>query len=368
MALNNFPIRSSLSCFVWLLLISVISGCQPQKSQDPVKDDQLPPVVMTERYFTPRDTVDNVDSPAVWHSDDGNHWLLATAKETDVVLVFDASSGELIDRVGGSGAGPGMLERPNGIAVINNIALVVERDNARVQVFSLPAFTTLGFIGETELIRPYGLAVYQDSAGSYVLYVTDNYETADEQVPPDKELGQRVKKYRFHVSGDSVGVEHEKSFGDVAGDGMLRVVESLAIDQSNNLILIAEEDEAQSMLKGYALDGQYVAQSIDARYFPNQAEGIVLYTCGEHDGYWVATDQADEKSIFNVFDRRSLAFLGAFQGEVTANTDGIALSQQTFSAFPNGGFWAVHDDGSVAAFDWGEIAKALNLRSDCRAS
>ena len=197
MSLNNSAIRSSQNGFVWLLLISFISGCQPQQSQKPVEDDQLAPVVISERYFTPRDTVDNVDSPAVWHSDDGNHWLLATAKETDVILVFDASSGELIDRVGGSGIAPGMLERPNGIAVIDSMALVVERDNARLQVFSLPAFTSLGFIGEMELIRPYGLAVYQDSAGTYVLYVTDNYETADEQVPPDEELGQRVKKYRF---------------------------------------------------------------------------------------------------------------------------------------------------------------------------
>ena len=120
------------------------------------------------------------------------------------------------------------------------------------------------------------------------------------------------------------------------------------------------------MLKGYALDGQYVEQSIDSRYFPNQAEGIVLYTCGERDGYWIATDQADEKSVFNVFDRATLAYLGAFQGELTANTDGIALTQHAFDTFPAGGFWAVHDDGSVAAFDWGQIARALKLRSDCR--
>jgi 3-phytase len=66
-----------------------------------------------------------------------------------------------------------------------------------------------------------------------------------------------------------------------------------------------------------------------------------------------------------VFDRVSLASLGAFAGRVTANTDGVWLQQGGTAAFPDGVFFAVHDDRGVAAFDWRDIARALGLRQRC---
>ena len=54
---------------------------------------------------------------------------------------------------------------------------------------------------------------------------------------------------------------------------------------------------------------------------------------------------------------------GAFSGAVTANTDGVALTGRSFGPFSRGAFYAVHDDGNVAAFDLAEIVRALGL--DC---
>ena len=68
---------------------------------------------------------------------------------------------------------------------------------------------------------------------------------------------------------------------------------------------------------------------------------------------------------FHVFDRTSLAHLGSFRGNTTLNTDGIALTQRSYGDFPSGAFFAVHDDGNVAAFSWAAIADALKLRKDC---
>src|SRR5690606_17347306 len=89
---------------------------------------------VAERWLTPRNESDNVDSVAVWHSRTGDHWLLATAKATDVLLVYDAVNGAPLRRVGGSGSGLGEFRRPNGVTVMQDLAFIVERDNARVQV------------------------------------------------------------------------------------------------------------------------------------------------------------------------------------------------------------------------------------------
>lgn len=156
-----------------------------------------------------------------------------------------------------------------------------------------------------------------------------------------------------------------RAFGETSGPGALRVVESIAADVPNGRLLIAEEQEGASRIKVYDLEGKFTGQVIDDGLFPHQAEGIVLYACGESDGYWLATDQDLSVNTFHVLDRRTLAPLGSFRGAVTRNTDGIALTQHGFGDFPAGAFYAVHNDGNVAAFSWAAIANALELRTDC---
>jgi 3-phytase len=52
---------------------------------------------------------------------------------------------------------------------------------------------------------------------------------------------------------------------------------------------------------------------------------------------------------------------GSFRRPTLRNTDGVALTRTGFVPFPAGTFYAVHDDGNVAAFSWSAIADALNL-------
>jgi 3-phytase len=323
------------------------------------------PAIVTEVWQTPRDTLDNIDSPAVWHGPEGQHWLIVTAKETDVLVVADATSGEVIERIGGEGAGAGQMDRPNGVAVQDDLLFLVERDNARVQVFSLPAFTPLGTYGEADLDYPYGIALVPEGDASYSTYVTDNYELADDVIPPDSLLDRRVRHYRVTVSDGAVDASLENTFGDTEGDGVLRVVESLAADPTHDRLMVAEEQEGASMIKVYTMGGSFRGEIIPDLYFPNQAEGIVLYACGDA-GYWIATDQGEEVNTFHVFDRTTLEPVGSFRGRTVLNTDGIALTQAPFPGFPSGAFFAVHDDGNVAAFRWSDIAEPLGLR-DCTA-
>jgi 3-phytase len=77
------------------------------------------------------------------------------------------------------------------------------------------------------------------------------------------------------------------------------------------------------------------------------------------------TDQAPAESTFHVFDRVSLDYIASFRGTIVQHTDGVALTQQSMPNFPNGAFYAVHDDGNVVAFAWHHLARALDLRADC---
>lgn len=332
-----------------------------------------------EVLHTPRNTWDNVDTPAVWHGSEGQHWLLTTAKEGDVIRVHDAATGAPIRRVGGSGSDLGEFDRPNGVAVIDDLMIVVERDNRRVQVFSLPSFESVGTFGtphdwhravgegEDRFRLPYGLTVYEKDDGTYMLYVTDAYAEPDESVPPPSELDGRVKQFRFKVEDGRLRHQHIRNIGATSGPGMLKVVESIWADPAHDRLLIAEEKEGEAQIKVYTLDGTFTGTTISSEYFQSEAEGIMLYECGPDDGYWLTTDQSETQNTFHVFDRVSLEHVGAFRGETVTNTDGIFATEEAFGPFESGAFYAVHNDRGTVAFDWTDIAAALDLERTCSA-
>lgn len=117
--------------------------------KDPLLSEaKIAHVVVPEAFITPATPAENVDSPASWRAPDGTRWLIATAKDTHRLVVYDGSTGKQLRTVSGPGSELGQMQRPNGIAVIDDLVLVVERDNRRVQVFQLPDFTPLLVFGE----------------------------------------------------------------------------------------------------------------------------------------------------------------------------------------------------------------------------
>lgn len=323
-------------------------------------------ITLTELFHTDRDEGDNVDSPAVWHGPTGEHWLLATAKEGNSILAFDATDGSFILRFGDGGSGEGQFERPNGISVIDDLMLVVERDNQRIQVFTLPEFESIGMLTHEDLRLPYGLTVSRNDDGSYEMYVTDNFNPALEGYPPEEELDERIHHFRFRVTGGEVSSEHINVFGDISGAGLLTKVESLYLDPHHNRLLIADEAFSQRNIKVYSQQGEFTGEVIPNIYFDSEPEGIALYGCEDGSGYWIITDQhPNPQNKFELFDRETLAHVGTVKGDITRNTDGIWLTQRAFGPFAKGAFYPVHDDGSVTAIGWQEIADGLDLALDC---
>lgn len=345
-----------------LVLASACSGAPV--SETPPSTLAAEPPILTEAFVTDAFPDANLDSMAVWRPASGREELLVTAKTTDELVVFDAATGQLLRRIGRSGDGAGEFRRPNGIVVAGDLVLVVERDNHRLQVLSLPGDRSIGIFGADVLRRPYGLAAFPEADGWLSVYVTDNYETPDEQIPPDAELGRRVHHFRVRATDGRLETQHVRAFGDTAGHGVLRKVETIAVDPAYDRVLVAEEHEDIRDIKVYTLDGRFTGQVIPNDLFDYEPEGLALYPCGD-DGYWVATDQHPEDNTFHVLDRRTLAPLGSFQGDATRQTDGIAVTAGTLGPLAGGALYAAHVDAHVSAFAWDQIAATIGLPPGC---
>jgi 3-phytase len=308
----------------------------------------------------------DVDSLAFWAGPEGPPWLLATQKDLSHVLVLDATTGELLDRVGSMGDDPGQFNRPNGIAVIDDLVLVVDRDADRVQVLRLPDFEPLGTFGEDLLQFPYGVAV--DHPGEwYEVFVTDSFDSPPDAPPAPESMANRLRHFRFRPTGAGLEVEHIRSFGEPTGDGALFRVESMAIDRPLGRLLVA--DELRFNIKVYSLEGEFRGLTLGDGWHYYEPEGVVLLSCGSEEaseGYIIAADQT-QPSRFLVWERRSLVRRGVFTGEPAIDiTDGIAFVPTDHESGAAGLFYATHHDIQITAYRWADIAQALGLRTDCR--
>ncbi|MFT3763475.1 MAG: phytase [Pseudoxanthomonas sp.] len=335
-------------------------------SSPPPATDVAADAVVPEAWISDGNPDDELDSLAVWPTEDGRAWLVVTAKAAHQLVVFDAADGRRLRTVGGRGDAPGRFNRPNGIAIHGDLAFVVERDNHRVQVLRLPDFTPLAAFGAEVLRSPYGLWIRELAPQQLELLVTDSFmaDFRTGQLPPMAELDQRVRRFRVDI--DDAGrpqARYEGAFGDTTEAGALRMVESIEGDPAHDRLLIADEDRrVGSTLRDYTLDGRYRGVSLPV--FDADAEGVSLWACDADKGYWIAADQV-APTRFRVYDRASLQPRGVFTGRTVANTDGQALYPSALPGFPAGALFVQTDDRAVAAFDLRDVAAALRLDGDC---
>lgn len=381
--MNSFSrVDLPIFCIVFSL---TLASCSAPETTEPLETlGDRPIITLDETVITDATPAANVDSPAIWSSEDET-WVLVTAKEEDVIYVHRASDGALLRKVGGSGVELGQLERPNGIVVIDDLVFVVERDNQRVQVMQLPDFTIIGAFGMESLTEPYGIDVVPFFGEGYLVLVTDNKGALDEEPAESEILSERVHAFSFTIQREDnservLGFEasHESAFGDTEGDGALWVVESLKIDPADGTLLIADESPRRKNVKVYDLlnengeAGVFRGITFGEELFLSEPEGIVLGMClnqaGEdvEQGVWIVVDQDERVNHFLAFDRITFEHLGTFRGAVTLNTDGIALVQEARNApFQNGLFAAVDDDQATSFFRWDEIVASLDLELTC---
>ena len=330
--------------------------------------------VVPEAWESEAIPAEELDSLATWTTPDGGTWLIASAKSTHRLVVYDGETGEQLRTVGAKGDAPGQFKRPNGLAVFGDRLFVVERDNHRVQVLALPSFRPIGSFGAEVLRSPYGLWLNETEPDELEAYVTDSFMYGErfDVVPPFAELDQRVR--RFRVQFDQAGrlrVHYAGAFGDTAPATALRIVESIAGDPAASRLMIADESRSDdqghrgSTLREYGFDGRSTGRSMPQGSFAAEGEGVALWSCPGGNGYWVAVDQLAPHTTFHFFDRETLEPRGSFHGNTTSFTDGIALDATATRRFPGGVLYAVDDDKAVTAFDLRDVAATLGLDPSC---
>ncbi|MBC2607628.1 phytase [Pelagicoccus albus] len=321
--------------------------------------------VVKERFFTTIDADSNVDSIAIWHSSEtSDRWLVATSKAMHKLFVYDAQNGYPLSEYGNAGDQLGQFQRPNGIAVIGDMLLVVERDNHRIQALSLPDLSPLFSFGEEQLIKPYGIYARHEK-NKVLVYVSDDYNNSASNPKPEPNpdgLRKRVKVFELSTATSASEPKFVKAFGSHEGEGALDVVESLMGDDVFDRLMIADEDEVNGMeVHLFDLDGKDLGQTLGKGRFQYQPEGIALWSTGEKSGYWIFTDQGKQENLYLLYDRESLEYVGTFSGERTLNTDGVAIDLTPTERYPEGVFYAIHDDSGISAWSLADIATALDL-------
>ncbi len=349
------PLASPVAAAATLAVLLAPTGCTSRLVATP------PPAshVVPELYESVRLPEENLDSLAGWEP---GGWIVATAKATHRLIVFAAADGSRVRTFGELGDGPGQFRRPNGVAVVDDLLLVTERDNRRVQVLRLPDFVTVSFVGVGVLRAPYGIAAFRSPRGIEV-YVTDSYLDPEGRVPPAAALGERVRHFLLTEGHGTVDGRLVRSFGDTSGSGVLHVVESIAADPERHRLLVADEWEGARDIKVYDLDGRFTGVVVGRGAFTAEPEGLALVRLGE-GGFWIAADQDKTRTRFLVFDRVSLEPLGFFTGTTVANTDGIALLGGGLGGRASAGLVAVNSDASVAAFPLTSILQAIRWTGD----
>ncbi len=301
----------------------------------------------------------NIDSVALWRGEGNRNWLFVTGKTSNLVYVCDAITGERVHTIGSEEVDDASLSRPNGVLAVDDVLYVVERDNTRVQVFSLPTLHSIGTFGEGDLKYPYGITV-RDRESHHEVFITDNYDALDAEGNPVP-LDGRIKQFEIKFAGDHLTATLKKSFGPREGSDTLVEVETLLADPTSERLLVC--DEVNLWVEVYNSDGVSTGERIGEGTIEFEPEGMIFVekTTLHPDGVLVVTDQGREQTILRIYSPDGKKYLGAFSGEPNlANTDGICFFPGSFGPFEKGALFCVHDDLRVQGYSWGDVEKGFS--------
>lgn len=263
---------------------------------------------IVEEYFSKKFPKDNIDSLDIYYP---KNWVIATAKSTHKLLIFDKDNLKLLKSFPEQ---EGQLKRPNGIRIVDDFCFVVERDNKRIQVFELPSFKYVSSY-KGVLSRPYGISIHKNDYNDYIVFVTDNKLTKSV-----------IYKFRFFNNKFELIMPIKNK--------VLTNTESICCKYPHFYVA----DEFTKKVWRFDFDGRN--KKLIFNKFKNDPEGIDIY-----EDYLILTDQSKKvkENRFHVFQREK--HLGYFTGIITKNTDGIKISNDGF-------LFAVDDDERICCINF----------------
>lgn len=295
----------------------------------------------------------NADSLAFWDAPNyADSLMFVTAKENDIVEVwqypFDNNRIFNLDASNSQGCLGG--DQVNGVVVdqetdllyvsvsnpSNTVCVFTLTDNGDRATYYRTIQTSFDLKGEPNV----GLLNHHN--GNKYLYLTADYVI-----------------YTYDVT-DITNVAYIGSFDALSS------IETVWGDDHHQVILVPDENDRQGVYAFDLLDsGVPTATNHDlfgSGVFGADAEGIILYDCGNGNGLIVVSDQQDSLTEFEFFDRNEpRSYLGKVLLSGVANTDGIASTQQPSALYPQGVFSAIDDDTDAVIIGWHEILLATGL-------
>lgn len=302
---------------------------------------------------------------AAWRGPNGQVLVVTTARAKHQLIAIDGITGVRARMIGGEGSRAGQLSSPSGIALWNDVALVSDRDNQRIQAFSLPFLKPMGAITDSMvLVAPLGLALAPADSGRADLFVTNDMHLSTNEETHGDAFRRRVLRFRLTRMAGVVKGLLERFFGDTADGGLLLTVDAIAADQDNESVVVA--DAAARDLNVYGFDGGFVDEFGHAQLVGTPA-GIALYACDKESGFWIVAEKHATRNRFHLFERASYKYRGAFALAGVVDTDGIALLPGKAGAM-QGAFYATTGGTKIAAVSFAAVLAAMKLPDPCAAA
>lgn len=346
------------------LLIAACSASPPPAVLEPVPEPPAevapaePPaplaVEVAEAWVSEARPEEGIAALAVWPGGGDRAWVIAAAAATDRLLVLDAGTGEILTEHGATGEIAGRFRRPAGLAVVADLLLVAEAEGGRVQALRLPGLSTAGFLGAGTLRAPGVLAAVAAGSG-YEVWIGDDGE----------EDGRgEIVHLLFTLDGDSLRGEVGAPVAAArTGGDTLAQLAALVADPARGRLLVAERMSGGGLWVLDA-DGRFAGRAAEG--LAGDPPGLALFPCGEEGGWWIVAEpgDSDDATRFRLLDRITLEPAGSFTAPATAGSSAVAASAAATPELPAGAVYALGHEGTVTAFDWSDIASALDL-PDC---
>ena len=245
-----------------------------------------------------------------------------------------------------------------------DIAVVTERNEGRLRVYSLPDMTPLDggtgipvFLG-TPNRECMGIGLYKRPTDGEIFAVVSRTGGPS---------GSYLWQYRLHDDGGGQVVgTHVRSFGAFSGRAQ---IESVAVD--DELGFIYYSDELAGVRKYHVdPDHQDAAEElaiIGVRDFSRESEGISIYDLGDGTGYILVSDQKANR--FNIYPREGTAadphthpLLKRVDVRAKDSDGNETASTTLLTDYPGGLLVAMSTDKTFHYYAWDQFVNAPGPR------
>ncbi len=358
--MNN---RLNISFVLAFSFFGTVTSCNSNQKSTLQLETVLKPAIIT-------DTVRfDSDDPAIWvnRQNPGESLILGTDKmeAEGALFVFDLK-GKIIDSLVVDS-----LDRPNNVAVAYDvsagnktldIAIVTERINGQLRIFSLPdmqpvdggGVTVFGNEPNHNLVM--GVAVYQP------VNADSTYVVVSRKSSPDNSRYLHQYLLTYDSNTESFTAELARKFGRFEGS---TEIEAIAVD--NRLGYVYYSDEGYGIRKYFAEPdkGNQELAVFGTDEFTEDREGIAIYSETDSTGYIIVSDQQGGK--LNIYPREGSSENPHNHQLVTkinynaVSTDGIEVANESLNEmFPKGILIAMSENKTFEIYNWQSIRELMS--------